>query len=81
MQQELPTHGTAPAKTEKAGRTTGRENKHFVNPLERHLVVGQIKGGQVVGGGNGGGWASAAATPNSRDGTNKAGESGQDDGT
>ena len=32
------------------------------------------RGDQVVGGGNGGGWADAAATPNSRDDTNKDGK-------
>ena len=28
-------------KTRKADRTTGRENKHSANPLERYLVAGQ----------------------------------------
>ena len=39
------------------------------------------RGDQVVGGGNGSGQAGAAATPNSRDGTNKDGENKQDDAT
>ena len=41
VRQRLPTHGTAPAKTGKTHRTTGRENKHTTNELERHLVAKQ----------------------------------------
>ena len=39
------------------------------------------RGDQVVGGGDGGGQAGAAATPNSQDGANKDRESKQDDAT
>ena len=50
-----------------------RNNSSGAWPLSR--------GDQVVGGGDEGGQAGAAAAPNSRDGINKDGESKQDDAT
>ena len=58
-------------------------SQYFLTQNKQIEVEGSLlsRGDQVVGGGNGSGQAGAAATPNSRDGTNKDGENKQDDAT
>ena len=65
-------------------KQTGRRDVKINTPNAKEHSSGTwllSRGDQVVGGGNGSGQAGAAATPNSRDGTNKDGENKQDDAT
>ena len=56
-------------------KLTGRRDVKINTPQINSSATWLLsRGDQVVGGGNGGGWADAAATPNSRYDTNKDGE-------